>query len=305
MRGIESPLFSVVLCALVVLVYWIFLEQKRIDQIRQNRERKYLEFEKKKQRAEERVIRSKIERVKATSRRYKIIQEINGRYVFNCKVKPYYECSTYVKSKSQFDHFDFERFLYSRIERQLQNFGNILSAVEENQRKYHWYQNELSALPAGVDSELSAQSNMTCQEYQRIESELCKELIGYPVVDVQLRCVVSYITPQGRKVYHNQKVFDYKYINKIYNEVLSGIKDKETAQYQRKRMTDSLRYDVMKRDHFRCTLCGRAANDNVKLHVDHIKPVSKGGKTEINNLRTLCSECNMGKRDKYDEYGIN
>ena len=70
-------------------------------------------------------------------------------------------------------------------------------------------------------------------------------------------------------------------------------------------MSDSLRYDVLKRDNFRCTICGRTAADGIKLHVDHIMPIAKGGKTEMNNLRTLCNQCNSGKSDKWDEGGVN
>ena len=70
---------------------------------------------------------------------------------------------------------------------------------------------------------------------------------------------------------------------------------------QRRLMTDSLRYDVMKRDGFRCVLCGATTKeDNVKLHVDHIIPIAKGGKTELSNLRPLCERCNLGKRDKIE-----
>lgn len=70
---------------------------------------------------------------------------------------------------------------------------------------------------------------------------------------------------------------------------------------QRRLMTDSLRYDVMRRDGFRCQLCGATAKDGYKLHVDHIIPVSKGGRTEMQNLRTLCERCNMGKGAKIEE----
>ncbi len=72
---------------------------------------------------------------------------------------------------------------------------------------------------------------------------------------------------------------------------------------QRRLMTDSLRYDVMHRDGFRCVLCGASPkrDPNIVLHVDHILPLSKGGKTEMSNLRTLCERCNLGKRDKIED----
>ena len=34
------------------------------------------------------------------------------------------------------------------------------------------------------------------------------------------------------------------------------------------------------------------------LHIDHIVPVSKGGKTVPSNLQVLCSKCNGNKSNK-------
>jgi hypothetical protein len=58
-----------------------------------------------------------------------------------------------------------------------------------------------------------------------------------------------------------------------------------------------LRYAILKRDRFRCVLDGRspATDPSIILHVDHIEPWSKGGLTVFDNLRTLCSDCNLGK----------
>lgn len=39
----------------------------------------------------------------------------------------------------------------------------------------------------------------------------------------------------------------------------------------------------------------REKSPDVVLHVDHIKPVSKGGKNTITNLITACRDCNLGK----------
>lgn len=58
-----------------------------------------------------------------------------------------------------------------------------------------------------------------------------------------------------------------------------------------------LRYTVLKRDSFRCVTCGRspATHLGIVLHVDHIVPAARGGKTVIENLRCLCADCNLGK----------
>lgn len=54
------------------------------------------------------------------------------------------------------------------------------------------------------------------------------------------------------------------------------------------------RFEVFKRDSFKCQYCGRSSPD-VLLQVDHIHPVSKGGDNDILNFITSCVECNIGK----------
>ena len=58
-----------------------------------------------------------------------------------------------------------------------------------------------------------------------------------------------------------------------------------------------LRFQVLRRDGFTCQYCGRAA-PHVKLHLDHVVPWSKGGRHELENLRTACQGCNLGKTDR-------
>lgn len=72
--------------------------------------------------------------------------------------------------------------------------------------------------------------------------------------------------------------------------------------FQRREIKIGLRFDVFKRDRYRCVMCGRSPSTSldIELHVDHIIPFSKGGKTIAENLRTLCSHCNIGKSNKID-----
>lgn len=67
---------------------------------------------------------------------------------------------------------------------------------------------------------------------------------------------------------------------------------------ERAKMTPDMRYEVIRRDAYRCRACGSSVASGAVLHVDHIKPVSKGGKTEMGNLQTLCGVCNFGKNAK-------
>jgi len=65
----------------------------------------------------------------------------------------------------------------------------------------------------------------------------------------------------------------------------------------------SLRLRVLNRDNFTCVFCGKspATDFGTKLHLDHIIPFSKGGKSTLENLQTLCEECNLGKSDSQIE----
>ena len=67
-----------------------------------------------------------------------------------------------------------------------------------------------------------------------------------------------------------------------------------------------LRYDVLRRDNFKCVLCGAspAITPTCQLHIDHVVAFARGGTTEERNLRTLCSHCNVGKSDKFEEYSV-
>jgi len=105
-----------------------------------------------------------------------------------------------------------------------------------------------------------------------------------------------------------QKVFD---IGRDHGDVIYGWcdgalaftgtnkKKLSLAEKERRKMTHSLRYKILRSDNFSCRICGATA-ENDRLAVDHITPIAKGGKTEPLNLRTLCYTCNSGKGTKLD-----
>lgn len=57
------------------------------------------------------------------------------------------------------------------------------------------------------------------------------------------------------------------------------------------------RQNVFLRDDFQCQYCGENFPEK-KLTIDHIVPVSKGGRHEWQNVVAACSKCNNKKADK-------
>lgn len=64
--------------------------------------------------------------------------------------------------------------------------------------------------------------------------------------------------------------------------------------YIKGRIPEKLRQAVFERDGFRCQKCG----STWKLQADHVHPESKGGATTMENLQTLCKDCNLRKGSK-------
>jgi len=54
---------------------------------------------------------------------------------------------------------------------------------------------------------------------------------------------------------------------------------------------------ILKRDNYRCVVCGRGRENGVELQIDHIKPKDQGGRAEIENGETLCAQHNFQKKN--------
>jgi len=85
---------------------------------------------------------------------------------------------------------------------------------------------------------------------------------------------------------------------------LSALATLQLAPERRTQLGSKLRLDsgmgarrrflILKRDGYKCQLCGVTA-EGARLHVDHRIPRANGGTNAPENLWTLCETCNLGK----------
>ena len=101
-----------------------------------------------------------------------------------------------------------------------------------------------------------------------------------------------------------QRSFTVPMTEETIAELIKTLESKLTAsafaKEQRTMMTKKLREAIKTRDDFTCCNCGNSTHKepNLLLEIDHIIPVSKGGRTEEANLQTLCWKCNRTKSNK-------
>ena len=128
------------------------------------------------------------------------------------------------------------------------------------------------------------------------------------VKDKNLTKNISRTTYQRRWTWGEFKklMLRYQQGHATIQEVIDG---KKSGKKIDKPVSEKTRWKVLERDKSTCQKCfiteDECKEQGITLHVDHIVPRSKGGSSsDLDNLQTLCSRCNLGKGSD-DELSTN
>lgn len=213
-----------------------------------------------------------------------------------------YEFVDRVNSKVKYDHYDLRTFF-------LQSIGNIESEVRRNivarQRDVAFYV-EYEVLYDKIAPCLGRPTTdrLSAEKFRKIEHRLyMKRKLRQPQCVAEVKCTVTYTSPQGRNSYARALGWDFDGLRYGIDEVKRIRDSRDTTQFlrqqERNKMSAALRARIINRDNSSCQMCGAKVSDGVTLHVDHIVPVSRGGQTRDDNLQALCQDCNLGKSNRF------
>lgn len=118
--------------------------------------------------------------------------------------------------------------------------------------------------------------------------------IPYPVYSFQ------YVSAGGNSSQRADIKLDSQTVDALIEELSERIKFRKSAAGQRALMTAKLRSAIKQRDEYTCQICSISVSQepHLLLEVDHIKPISRGGLSIIENLQTLCWKCNRSKSNR-------
>ena len=231
------------------------------------------------------------------------IEKINQSFTFHTFISTF-QHRKLLKSKAQFDRADLSDILDEWLFYHEFEIKQSLRLANENCALFDKYLEEYERAIRN-DETIHHDYHDKYAYFRRYENKLARQKQQNPTRSISVTVHKQYTSPKGRNYYHAAQTYTQTAIGDSLARQQCAREKQNSRQRERALMTDSMRYEIMKRDGFKCCLCGATAADGAKLHVDHIMPVSKGGKTERSNLRTLCEQCNLGKGAKYDPYGKN
>lgn len=293
-----SLLLSLIIC---ISIYLFVREIKATDKdkkrkiIGKRRNRKYVDF------------------VNEHSLAIRAIKELNSKYQFSSIYPLIYKycydstrnfekvsCKDYLIYQFHLDTLSIRRIIKSRN-------NNIIKEIDYKS-KADLVKDKLGNFDVSIE-------DLNEEKLRNIEFIVFNDLIEKVNTDFYAE-VHLYLT-RGRM----HRVVDEKKESFDLNEIIDALKSIDSSKVidgrrfyskevwgsiervERAKVSNELRQEIFERDGYTCVNCGSTEKES--LEIDHIKPISKGGKTEPGNLQTLCHDCNVRKGNNIDWWDFN
>jgi len=197
-------------------------------------------------------------------------------------------------SKSVFkrvDEFCWRRFEDTKIEKKINT--DAFFSCDENQFFNYKTQRQFRSVKLVMkmkDFCLDRKVNDDMAKYFATESQFyaCKRRVMHTQINNYLVMSVA-----GAGGFVNKKIYNYHQTEPIPDAEWIKPEKRANARYQQSK----LRKEMIAEANNRCQICKQVFPAE-KLDLDHIKPLSLGGKTTKKNLQVVCHICNCKKSNK-------
>ncbi len=127
---------------------------------------------------------------------------------------------------------------------------------------------------------------------------------AHPKEDMPHGPVVDWVEARYKRLYNKKPRDTWRSIRSLHEEgflikVKKGIYRYDSEAVKQRELEDftpEQKETILRRDGYKCVICGRGKREGVELQVDHIRPKYLGGKSTIENGQTLCAQHNFIKK---------
>ena len=175
--------------------------------------------------------------------------------------------------------------------------------IDSNKQKYQEYLCEVETIEFGQFQ--CPIGKLKLDKLLNTEKSIVNKAVQTPVTQFNIT-VTLYCSKINGRIY-DRKIQSFcvdeifSFINRLKNKSGTFYNDRDIwnslCRVERGKVSNKMRFSIYERDGYRCRRCGISERYAV-LEIDHIIPISKGGKSTYGNLQTLCRKCNYEKGNK-------
>ena len=175
--------------------------------------------------------------------------------------------------------------------------------IDSNKQKYQEYLCEVETIELGKFQ--CPIGKLKLDKLLNTERNIVNNAVQTPVTQFNIT-VTLYCSKINGRIYDGkiqsfcvEEIFSF--INRLKNKSGPFYNDRDIwnslCRVERGKVSNKMRFSIYERDGYRCRRCG-VSERYAALEIDHIIPISKGGKSTYENLQTLCRKCNYEKGNK-------
>lgn len=224
------------------------------------------------------------------------LQQVNGRYAFysieSLNLENSYDNEDFYNTVAPIDYLTYQLVYMQKDVR------NTIKKTYENREIYTAYLKAVGEI-AKFEVYDAEKTPRNLKWLAKLERRLFDEMVVKPNLDFFISVRLRLTKINGDYRCSKKATFGIETIEGILallkerrgNFYLDNDVWQAICRVERAKVTNKMRFAIYARDNHRCKKCGSTQN----LEVDHIFPISKGGKTVFENLQTLCHNCNVRK----------
>ena len=110
----------------------------------------------------------------------------------------------------------------------------------------------------------------------------------------------AYLTVMGKRLEDSDRAIRKLHGDGFLEKVAKGqymYNPETTGKKEFNEFTQAEKNEILKRDGYKCVICGLGRENGLDLHIDHIKPRSLGGQGTVENGQVLCAPHNFMKKN--------
>lgn len=230
---------------------------------------------------------------------------LNDKYENKLRCESAYFLTHTYDNADFFNDISCEDYLVYMLQERKNEILQKMKMVEFCKRNYTSYINEVEKIDS-FGKFKSSIDGYDLDDLLKTEKEIFEDETFESLADFEVEIILYCAKMNGEIVDYKEQTFNKAEVM----DLIDRLNDRSGYYYndrgiwnslcrvERGKVSNKLRFEIFERDGYKCRYCGRG-EDECKLEVDHIKPISKGGKSTYDNLQTLCEDCNKQKDDKY------